>query len=446
MRFKTFKGGIHPGDFKELTNKVAVVEHIPGDEVIIPLRQHIGAPCEALVSVGDTVKMGQKIGESTSFISAPVHSSVSGTVTAIKNHPHPAGGEALSIFIQNDKNDTLDEKITPWNLELTPAKVKKYIEKLDVNEIKQKVKEAGITGMGGAAFPTHVKLSPPDGTVIDTVVVNGAECEPYLTADHREMLENTQKIVVGSLMIAKAVNASKVFIAIENNKKDAIEAMKEACSDYEITEVAELITKYPQGSEKQLIQAVTNRQVPSGALPSAVGIIVNNIDTCVAVAEAVVRNMPLIQRVVTVSGDAVKNPSNLKARVGVKFSDLIESCGGLIGEPKKIVMGGPMMGISQNSLECPVIKGTSGILAFQEPETFGKDEGACIKCGKCVASCPMRLMPNVLSTFSEKKDAEKLKEYNIMDCMECGTCAYVCPQRRFMVQHIKSGKALVKKG
>ena len=444
MQLKTFKGGVHPQDQKHWTNKVSVTLHIAEGEVIIPLRQHIGAPCEPLVAVGDTVKMGQKIGESKSFVSAPVHSSVSGTVTAIKPHPHPGGGEEMCIFIENDGKDTLAEGIKNWDLELTPNKMKEYLKTISPKTVVDKVREAGITGMGGAAFPTHVKLSPPPEVNISTIVINGAECEPYLTADHREMLENAQKIVLGAKMIKKAVSAVEVIIAIENNKPDAIEAMKQVCKDFSDVKVGVLKTKYPQGSEKQLIQAITKKQVPSGALPSAVGIIVNNIDTCVAVAEAVVRNMPLIERVVTVSGDAVKNPSNLRTRIGVPFYKLIESAGGFIGDPKKVVMGGPMMGIAQNNLNAPVIKGTSGILAFKEPQTYGKEEGACIKCSKCVQVCPMRLMPNYLSVFAEAKNVDKLLEHHIMDCMECGSCAFICPQRRFMVQHIKAGKSLVK--
>lgn len=446
MRLKTFKGGVHPKDEKYRTNKVSVTPHIAQGEVMIPLRQHIGAPCKPIVEVGDRVLMGQKIGEQTSYVSAPVHASVSGTVTKIAPYPHPGGGEEMCVFIENDGNDELSPEINSWNLEMTPKKVKEYIEKLDPKGIVEKVKEAGITGMGGAAFPTHVKLNPPEGTDITTVVINGAECEPYLTADHREMLEQGQKVAVGALMIAKAVGAKEIIIAIENNKKDAICAMQQIVSDYENMEIGILKTKYPQGSEKQLIQAVTKKQVPSGGLPAAVGIIVNNIDTCIAVAEAVVQSMPLIERVVTVSGDAVKSPKNLRVRIGVPFSELFESAGGFVEEPKKVVMGGPMMGIAQTDIKAPVIKGTSGILAFKEPPTFGKEEGACIKCSKCVQVCPMRLMPNFLSVFSVQKDVEKLKEYHILDCMECGSCAFICPQRRFMVQHIKAGKALVKKG
>lgn len=444
MQLKSFKGGIHPRDEKRRTNMVPIQNFVTGNQVIIPLRQHIGAPCEPLVQKGDKVLMGQKIGEATSFVSAPVHASVSGTVIDIKPYPHPGGGVADAVFIENDGQDTLIDTIKPWNMKVSKDEVLKYIEELDPKTIVEKVKEAGITGMGGAAFPTHVKLSPAPDVKIDTIILNGAECEPYLTADHREMLENGQKIVIGALMVKKAVNAEKVVIAIENNKKDAIETMKEIVKDYDGIEVATLKTKYPQGSEKQLIKAVTKREVPSGGLPSAVGVIVNNIDTCAAIANAVVCNMPLIERVVTISGDAVEKPSNLRVRVGVTFEELLLACGLMQDHCKKIVMGGPMMGMSQSDIDVPVIKGTSGILAFQEPPTYGKEEGACIKCSKCVQVCPMRLMPNFLSIFAESKDVEKLKEYNIMDCMECGSCAYTCPQRRFMVQHIKAGKALVK--
>ena len=441
---KTFRGGIHPPEKKEITEKIPSLPISPKDEVIIPLRQHIGAPCEPIVSVGDYVYMGQKIGESTSFVSAPVHSSVSGTVKDIKPYPHPTGGMCMSIIIENDHKDTLAEGIKPFTLDLLPDKVKEYVDSLDPKEIVSKVKEAGITGMGGASFPLHVKLSPPPGTEIDTVVLNGAECEPYLTSDHRAMLEHPKLIICGASMIKKAVNAKKILMAIENNKPDAIALMQTLLKDYEDFEVVVLKTKYPQGSEKQLINAVTGRQVPSGGLPSAVGVVVSNVDTCSAVADAVVRNMPLIRRNVTISGDAVANPANLIARVGMKFEELFEAAGGLKENPEKIIMGGPMMGMAQTRVDVPMIKGTSGILALSKAETFGDKEGDCIKCGKCVGVCPMRLMPNALTTFAIAQDMEKLKEYNILDCMECGSCTFICPQKRFIVQHIKKGKQLLK--
>ena len=436
---KTFRGGIHPPEKKEITEKIPSLPISPKDEVIIPLRQHIGAPCEPIVSVGDYVYMGQKIGESTSFVSAPVHSSVSGTVKEIKPYPHPTGGMCMSIIIENDHKDTLAQGITPFTLDLLPDKVKEYVDSLDPKEIVSRVKEAGITGMGGASFPLHVKLSPPPGTEIDTVVLNGAECEPYLTSDHRAMLEHPKLIICGALMIKKAVNAKKILMAIENNKPDAIKLMQTLLKDYEV-----LKTKYPQGSEKQLINAVTGRQVPSGGLPSAVGVVVSNVDTCSAVADAVVRNMPLIRRNVTISGDAVANPANLIARVGMKFEELIEAAGGLKENPEKVIMGGPMMGMAQTRIDVPMIKGTSGILALSKAETFGDKEGDCVKCGKCVDVCPMRLMPNALTIFAIAEDKGKLKEYNILDCMECGSCTFICPQKRFIVQHIKKGKQLLK--
>ncbi len=445
MKLKTFKGGVHPPEKKETTNKIPVTKHHPTEEIIIPLRQHIGAPCEPIVAVGDHVFMGQKIGDSQAFVSAPVHSSVSGEVVDIKNHPHPGGGESLAIFIKNDFKDELDPSITPWNVEFNPREVKKYVEALEPGEIVKKAREAGITGMGGAAFPLHVKLSPPDGTKIDTVVINGAECEPYLTSDHRAMLERPQRILMGVLLMVKAVGAEKAIVAIESNKPDAIALLKVLAADYPEITIASLKTKYPQGSEKQLIQAITKRQVPSGGLPSSVGLIVSNIDTCSAIAYAVVCNRPLIERNVTISGDAVTKPTNFSVRVGVKFKSLFESCDGFKVEPKKIVQGGPMMGISQHTMDVPVIKSTSGILAFAEPETYGKEESFCIRCGKCVDVCPMRLMPNALSVFSVAGNTEKLAEYHIMDCMECGSCTYICPQRRFIVQHIKAGKSLLRK-
>ncbi len=444
MKLKTFKGGIHPNDNKELTKSVPVVPHIPTETIIIPMRQHIGTPCEPVVSVGDDVLMGQKVGDSDAFVCAPVHSSVSGTVIDIKTYPHPGGGEANCVVIQNDFKDTLHPSIKPWNLDVSPQSVHKFIDDIKPEEIVAKVREAGIVGMGGAAFPLHVKLMPPKETPIDTVILNGAECEPYLTSDHRAMLENPRQIVIGALLIKKAVGAKRVVIAIENNKPDAIAVLEQVAADYNLVEIGVLKTKYPQGSEKQIINAVTNRQVPSGALPSAVGVLVSNVDTACSVSKAVVMNMPLIQRNITVSGDAVSRPSNFLVRMGVTFESLFEAAGGFKVEPGKIIMGGPMMGIPQTSLSMPVIKGVSGVLAFSQPETFGKEEGICIKCGKCVDVCPMRLMPNALSMFSENEDVEKLKSYHVLDCMECGSCSFICPQRRFMVQHIKKAKALVK--
>ena len=445
MKLKTFKGGIHPDDSKSLTNKVPVVPHIPTETIIIPMRQHIGAPCTPTVQVGDQVLMGQCVGNSDAFVSAPVHSSVSGTVIDIRTCPHPGGGESECVVIQNDFKDTLHPSIKPWNLDVSPESIKAFVEKTDSSVIVEKVKNAGIVGMGGAAFPLHVKLMPPKDSPIDTVILNGAECEPYLTSDHRAMIENPVQIVIGALLIKKAVNASRIVIAIESNKPDAIKILENVSSEFKEIEIGVLQTKYPQGSEKQIINAVTGRQVPSGGLPSAVGVLVSNVDTASSVAKAVVMNIPLIERNITVSGDAVARPSNFLVRMGVPFSSLFEAAGGFKVEPKKIIMGGPMMGIPQYSLLGPVIKGVSGVLAFSEPETFGKEEGICIKCSKCVDVCPMRLMPNALSMFAENENVEKLKEYRVMDCMECGSCSYICPQRRFMVQHIKKAKSLVKK-
>lgn len=444
MKLKTFKGGIHPDDSKSLTNSVPVVPHIPTETIIIPMRQHIGAPCEPIVQIGDEVLMGQKVGDSEAFVSAPVHSSVSGTVIDIKMYPHPGGGEAKCVVIQNDFKDNLHPSIKPWNIDVSPENIKGFVDSIDPKEIVDKVREAGIVGMGGAAFPLHVKLVPPKDNPIDTVILNGAECEPYLTSDHRAMLENPLQIVIGSLLIKKAVGAKRIVIAIENNKPDAIALLKKVASDFEEVQIGVLKTKYPQGSEKQIINAVAGRQVPSGGLPSTVGVLVSNVDTASSVAKAVVMNIPLIERNITVSGDAVARPSNFLVRMGVTFESLFEATGGFKVEPKKIIMGGPMMGIPQDRLDVPVIKGVSGVLAFSEPETFGRAEGTCIKCAKCVDVCPMRLMPNALSMFSENENVEKLKEYHVMDCMECGSCSYICPQRRFMVQHIKKAKALVK--
>lgn len=426
----TFRGGIHPPHFKEATEKVAVKKAKEPQIVTIPLQQHIGAPCEPLVKVGDKVKIGQKIGEAKAFVSAPVHSSIAGTVKKIASLPSSTGSNVLSIVIENDGSNEVHEDVQP----------KGKLHSLTKDQILQIIKEAGITGMGGAGFPTFVKLSPPPEKPIDTIILNGAECEPYLTADHRLMLENPNKIVRGLKAIMKAVGVRDGYIGIEDNKPDAIEVMEKAVMNEAYIHVVALKTKYPQGDEKRLINAATGRVVPSGGLPMDVGVVVNNVSTAAAIDEAIETGMPLIERIVTITGSAVKEPKNLIVKVGTSFKEVIEQCGGYKGEPGKIISGGPMMGIAQYSDEVPVIKGTSGILVLNEKEAHIPDPQSCIRCGKCVDICPVNLQPLFISQFSLKRMYDEAESYHALACIECGSCSYICPSKRPLLHSIRMAK------
>lgn len=425
----TFKGGIHPPHFKKYTEKVALKRAEEPSMVIIPMQQHIGAPCEPLVKVGDKVKVGQKIGEAKSFVSAPVHSSVSGVVKKIGKMNTPTG-QAMCVVIESDGSNLIDESINP----------KGTVDSLPREEILNIIKEAGITGMGGAGFPTHVKLSPPPDKKIDVVILNGAECEPFLTSDHRLMLENPEKVVNGLKAIMKVVNAEKGFIGIENNKPDAIKVMLKAVENERNIEVAPLKTKYPQGDEKRLINAITGREVPSGGLPMDVGVVVNNVGTSAAISTAIETGMPVIERIVTITGGAIKEPKNLIVKIGTTFKDVIEQCGGYKEAPGKIIMGGPMMGLAQYTDEVPVIKGTSGILVLTEKEARIPEPQPCIRCGKCLEACPVNLQPLFISKFALKHMYEEAEKYHAVDCIECGSCSFVCPSKRPLVESIRVAK------
>ena len=408
------------------------IEPGPGPEiVIIPLQQHIGPPCDPLVKAGERVLLGQKIGDSGAYVSAPVHASVSGEVTAVREHPHPTGQDVLSVFIKSDGKDEMSPEVRPPGdpMEMSPE------------QIRVRIREGGVVGLGGAAFPTHVKLSPPRDKPIELVIINGAECEPYLTADHRLMVERSADIIKGSLIIKRAVGAQKVIAAIEENKPDAIESMSEAGREYGI-EVFELPSRYPQGAEKTLIDTVTGREVPRGGLPMEVGVIVDNVGTAAAIQDVFHRGVPLVERVVTVSGDGVARGANLRVKIGTTFADVIDFCGGFTGQRGKLIMGGPMMGLAQYTAEVPVIKATSGILALRG-ETLFKDEPAhftCIRCGRCVRQCPMDLMPYILGSYSDAGMWTQLEDFYVDDCNECGCCAYICPTKNPLVQLIKVGK------
>jgi len=430
IRILTFKGGTHPPHSKKATESLAIERANEPKVVVIPMQQHIGAPCEPIVQVGDEVKVGQKIGEAKGFVSSPVHSGVSGKVTAIEPRLYSGGTAVTCIVIESDMKNTVSDDITP----------KGSLSDLSAEDIKNIIKEAGIVGMGGAAFPTHVKLTPPPDKKVDTVILNGAECEPYLTSDHRLMLEHPEEVVFGLQALMKVLGVKKGYIGIETNKPDAIEKIFEMAKGIEGIEVVALKTKYPQGAEKQLIHACTNREVPSGGLPADAGVVVNNVGTAAAVAKAIMTGMPLIERIVTVTGQGVNNPGNLMVKIGTSFREVIEQCGGLKGKTGKVIAGGPMMGITQFSLDVPVIKGTSGILVLTEEEARLPEPTNCIRCGKCVEACPINLMPVNLSAYSLANKHEQAEALNAMDCIECGACSFVCPAKRPLVESIRVSK------
>jgi len=435
MGLKTFKQGIHPKYFKGLSSKESIKRLPLPCKVVVPLSQHTGAPCKPLVEKKDRVSRGQKIGESESFISAPVHSPVTGTVKSIDKQPHPVLGSFEAVVIERDGG--VEEK--EWK------KGNLVIEDIRADEIRKIVREAGIVGLGGAAFPSSVKLSPPQEKPIDTVILNGCECEPYLSADHRIMLERPLDCIFGLKLIMKAVSAKKGIIAIEANKRDAFDIIEEKVRG-EKSISAELVeVKYPEGAEKMLIDALLHRQVPAGGLPMDVGTVVHNVGTAVAIVEAVRDKKPLIERVVTVTGNGVNNPGNFMVQVGTPFSVVIDAAGGLKDNAAKVIMGGPLMGIAQANLDVPIVKGTSGILILTEDEVDIIEEVNCIRCGRCVDHCPMFLVPADLVKFVKGEAWGKLDNYHIMDCIECGCCTFSCPSRISIVQYIKLGKLALRR-
>lgn len=433
-RSATFERGIHPDDAKDLTAHKAVEAAPVPKRVVLPLSQHIGAPAKPEVNIGDTVQRYQVIASPPGFVSAPVHASISGKVIALSDFLHPSGRMVLSVVVENDGGDssiTLQERAN-------------YLD-ASADEIKRSISDAGIVGLGGAAFPTNVKLSPPKEKPIDMVVLNGAECEPYLTADHRLMIEKPYEIIRGLQLIMKSVGVQKGVVGIERNKPDAIAVMEKAAAEIPQIEIVPLTVKYPQGAEKMLIKAVTGREVPSkGGLPMDVGVVVQNVGTSLAIYEAVRYGKPLTERVVTVTGRGIREPKNLLARIGTLLTELVDSCGGLTDDAAKVIAGGPMMGFAQWSLEVPVVKGMSGILVQTEEEIPAADYLTCIRCGRCIDICPMGLNPSMLSILSETGHFEEAKDYNLFDCFECGSCAFVCPARRPIVQFVRLAKSQTK--
>lgn len=432
MNLHSFKRGVHPPDGKAYSNSqpIKVVMPPEGAELVFPLSQHIGAPAAALVKKGDEVLVGQKIAEAGGFVSSPIFASVSGTVKAVEPRLTIGGGKVNSIVIVNDDKYSEIEGL---------GKQTDY-KSLSKEQIIEKVKEAGIVGLGGAGFPTHVKLNPPPDNKIDSIIINAAECEPYLTTDHRLLLEKTDRIIKGLEIIMSLHPGSKGYVAIEENKPDAIEAVTKAAASNSNIEVIVLKCKYPQGSEKHLIYAVTKREVPSGALPAAVGCIVDNVNTVLAIERAVVKGRPLMHCVVTVSGDAVKNPGNYQVRLGTDLGWLLDEIGGFSEEPGKLIAGGPMMGTALFDTHVPFQKTTSGILAFTKKTAEIPPASACIRCGKCVDVCPMGLQPVEIVGDLNKKDYAAFIKHNGLDCIECGSCSYTCPAKRHLAQTLRVGK------
>lgn len=427
MKKKTFPHGAHPPENKSSTADKAIEIMPPPEKVFIPLHQHFGAPAKPLVKKGDEVHVGQKIGEAPTLFSASVHSSVSGKVLAVDDFNHPLGKPVPTVTIANDGEDRADEK----------PEGNKDPFSLSPDEIREMVKEAGIVGMGGAAFPTAVKLTPPKDKRIDTILMNGCECEPVLTADYRMMLELTEDILKGSEIIRQTTGAGRILYGIEDNKKAAFDLFREKISNQQ-AEVCLLKTKYPQGAEKNLIYALLGRKVPRGGLPFDVGVIVQNVATAKAVWDSVSSQKPLYERVLTVAGAGVKTPKNLLVRIGTPFRDVLEFCGGLEEGVNTLVMGGPMMGLAQWSLDTPVIKGTSGLLAWTQASP--PREFACIRCSRCVSHCPMGLVPTQLMKLVKNEFFDEAESWGILDCVECGSCQYSCPANIPLVHWIRLGK------
>ncbi len=430
MKKRLFFGGIHPKYNKEMSTQVPDLQVITPKQVVIPMRQHIGAPCTPLVKVGDSVLRGQKIGDGEGLC-VPVHASVSGTVVAIEPRPHTGGTPVEAVVIENDFKDT------PISIETKP------LNSMTEDEILHCIREAGLVGMGGAAFPGNVKALSSMGK-ITTLIANACECEPYITADDSLLRTTPEQVLKGMLILTRVLHPERVVLAVENNKAQAIEKLKKLLPDYSPIELAVLPTRYPQGAEKQLIQSVTGQQVPSGQLPVSVGCAVFNVSTFAAIYRAVELGLPLTQRIVTVSGEAISQPQNFVVRIGTPFHDVIELAGGLHDKTERVISGGPMMGFAQSDLSVPVIKATNSILCLLQDRNGAAENPVCLRCGKCVSVCPMRLQPLYLYRFSNAGKVEELKRLHLLDCMECGSCAFTCPGKLPLVEKFRMGKKIVR--
>ena len=429
---RLFFGGIHPKYNKEMSTRVTTFHTITPKQVVIPLQQHIGGPCQPLVKVGDHVLRGQKIGDGEGLC-VPVHASVSGTVVAIEPRPHTSGRMVNAIVSDNDFQDTT----IPTNPNNLP------LEELDSDEILHIIREAGIVGMGGAAFPGNVKALSAMGNV-DTLIANACECEPYITADDSLLRTEPEHVLEGMNLLRRVLNPQRMVLAVEDNKAEAIEKINGILKDYSHVELAVLPTRYPQGAEKQLIQSLTQREVPPGQLPVSVGCAVFNVSTFAAIYRAVRLGMPLIQRIVTISGEAIAEPQNFIVRIGTPFHDLIEVAGGLHDKTERVISGGPMMGIAQSDLAVPVIKATNSILCLLKDRNGAAENPVCLRCGKCVSVCPMRLQPLYMYRFTNAERVEELQRMNVLDCIECDSCAFTCPGKLPLVETFRKGKQMVR--
>ena len=432
-KVKTFKGGIHPGESKHLTEKLELEVMPNPKQVVIPLNQHLGKPAKPLVKKGDLVKQGEVIAEADGFVSAVIHSPVAGKVFKITKGAAVTGVPKESIII-----DTMEDTESELMLPLDPNNI-------TGEEIRDRVKMAGIVGQGGASFPTYVKLSPPKDKIIDIVVLNGCECEPYLTRDFRLMIERTEDVLMGLSLIMKALNVKKGAVGVEDNKPEAIEKLKEAAKKFSNISIEVVKTKYPQGAEKMLIKAVINKEVPPGKLPMDVGVVIQNISTAISVCDAIAKGEPLISAALTVSGLGINKPKNLIVKVGTPLKDVLEYCGGVKEDAVKVVVGGPMMGVAQYDFSAPIMKATSGILVLTANEVNDHEETNCLRCGMCVGVCPLGLEPTRLARLSQVNNLEEAENLGITVCMECGTCTYTCPANIPLVQWIRLGKQRVLK-